>query len=240
MFANVSQLAEILKVSRPTIYDYKKQGMPVEQNGKFDVKLCVEWAAGHSTSVVKPGPALGSENGNKTSDNDWRLEMQRLRLREQRATTEAAEYRAKIKRGDLISSQAACLIHSRILWNLYRTLDMLPLKFLQYISKDRDMVVQVDSIVRGNVWSAFHSAISDSDIRKQNAYILRKSEILAKLCRTEIELLKHEGRDPDTAESFLKFAEEIRALFFEMKPELVEKLGLRLHTRESILEGNNE
>jgi hypothetical protein len=160
-----------------------------------------------------------------------KTELTRARLEQQKAATELSRIRAQIQRGELVNHAAACATTSEILTKLYRQLDSAPLSFLQHVTSDPDVLAKVDTIYRDVVRRAFESAVNDPAIAKQNAYILAKADILIEMCQAAITMAKHEGRDPEDFETFLQFALEIRDLFFEMKPDLPERLTADLPPR---------
>lgn len=216
----------------------KAKVLTVCKNGKLDLETATqEYIA--SLGEGKAAIPTGAGTDQLKELVNIKLELAKAKLEQQKAATDLARLKGEIQKGAYVSNRAACLLHSRIVWKLYHQIEMEPLKFLHHLGIDRLQIVEIDSIFRDDVKRTFQTTISDSVLGRENAYILEKADAIIQLCESGIILTKHKGCDTEDLEACLEFVREIRKLFFDMNPGLVEKLGISIGPKEPAVHGHN-
>ena len=75
----IKALAEILGVSRPTIYKMKSEGMRIEPDGTYDPERIMEWRGAKTAAQVKADQTGG--NGDVSEKVQWETEFRKWRAK---------------------------------------------------------------------------------------------------------------------------------------------------------------
>jgi phage terminase Nu1 subunit (DNA packaging protein) len=231
VIGNQSDCARVLGLTRGRVSQLvRTKVLTLRKDGKIDLDEAQREYMAYLGEGRPSNPGQSSMQLNELVT--LKLENARAKLEIQQAAVELQKLKASIAKGELVNWQAARLLLSRVLWNLRNQVWGIPLKIIHRMAADHRQQVELDQAIQNSFETAF-VLTNEHDIAAENAYVLAMSDALIRLCETEIVIMEHEHRDTDTLKSCMDFARKIKTMFFEMKPELVEKLGMKLHTRGS-------
>lgn len=230
MIGNGTQCAKALGVTKGRVSQLLKAGvLTVREDGKFDLtKAKTEYLAylGDGRRAAK-----GQVDDEALQELAMlKLENQRARLEFQRASTELQKLKSEIQKGNLVHTQAAKLLVSRILWEVRRQAWAIPLRFVHHLVSEHGQQARLDQLILASFETAF-SLANHKDIAAENRWIIDMADNLIAMCDAQMVMDKHRDLDSSTAEAAREFALRVRRLFYDMDPALIERLGLRLKVR---------
>lgn len=217
-----------MSLTRARVSQLKAAGLPMSGH-LVAVERARKWYGAHFQEDLKRGPG-GGDAQLLDERTRVRIDLQKAQAKRMEASAEVSLQDARIKSRELVPRRATRLLVCRLLADVRQRIWAVPLKFIHHLTKEHANQVQLDETILRAFEDAFRLS-NHKDFARENAYVLAKADLVIQICEADLVMAEHDGRDKSTAETCLRLAREVRSLFFEMRPELIRDLGIKMFIR---------